>query len=232
MNVKKILDLIFEPVDDEEVVIDKPLERHEFKKEVKKEVPKIVTPKVPQSDEMIAKRAEIKKKDVLDRTYAKRFDVSAEQKRPRHIEKPITKYEPQPALSPIFGVLEKAEDEKESRPHYVPSSNTTTHKSPLGTILSPIYGVIGTENEKEEKEIIKKEDNVKTIIAEQSNVEPLAEDFDTIEMIKVQPEIKSFDKKEDSVSITTILQKPSDSTEDETYISSEDITLFDDLEKK
>ena len=39
MNVKKIFDLIFEPVDEqeeaEEVIVDKPLKRHEFKEEVK-----------------------------------------------------------------------------------------------------------------------------------------------------------------------------------------------------
>ncbi len=229
MNVKKILDLIFEPVDDEEekeeVIVDKPLERHDFKKEVKK-APEVKAP----SPEVMAKRAEVKKKDVLDRGYAKKYDINIE-KRTKKENKPILKYEPQPPMSPIFGILEKApESDEDDRPHFVPSNNTKTHKSPLGTVLSPIYGVIGGDDTKEEKEIIAKVEETKTKVVSQSNIKPLVEDFDTIEMIKVKPEIKVEEKKEEVTPISVILEKPSE-VQDETYISSEDITLFDDLEK-
>ena len=229
MNVKKILDLIFEPVDDEEeqaeVIVDTPLERDEFKKVVKK------APEVKVSNtEVIAKRAEVKKKDVLDRGYSKKYDINLE-KRTKKENKPLPKYEPQPPMSPIFGVLEKAPEGDDDRPHFVPSNNTKTHKSSLGTVLSPIYGVIGGEDVKENKVIITKDDDSKTKVVSQSNIKPLADDFDTIEMIKVKPEVKAEEKKEEVTPISVILERPSE-VQDETYISSEDITLFDDLEKK
>ena len=234
MNVKKIFDLIFEPVEDEEeekVIVDKPLESQAFKKQEKKTEIKPLNNAQIVSD----KRAEIKKKDVLDRNF-QRFDISAEdKKKTKKTElKPITKYESQPAMSPIYGILdENGEAKSEPSPNYAPSAKPRSKKSPLGTVLSPIYGVLGQNDPKEEKEIIAKDEDIKTKVVPQSNVEPLAESFDDIKVIKA--EIKEDDlevKKQmaDSIketSYTEVLKRPS--TEEETYISSEDITLFDHL---
>ncbi len=242
MNVKKLFDLIFEPVEEEEdtqeeVIVDRPLVRHEFKRE--EPIKKVELTEAEQ------KRAEVKKKDVLDRAF-----IDAKQSTKRTSDsytrktadiKPITKYESRPAMSPIFGVLEPEEKSSDS-PNYVPSHRSYTKKSSLGTVLSPIYGVIGQkEDVPEEKEIIEKT-NKESIVFAQSNMKPLEDNFDDIRTIEPPKEVRAemstkVEEKPvppltEGTPIASILDSPLDEDPaEETYISMEDITLFDEIER-
>ena len=231
MNVKKIFDLIFEPVEDEdkeeEVVVDRPLERHNFTDEAP--VQKSEEP------EVIIKRPETKKKDVLDKTFISADRGTRQHSLDNYNRKPkpvITKYESQPALSPIFGALDS--DKTVNQSNYVPT-RSYSKKSSLGTVLSPIYGDIGQKEAVEEKEIIEKT-NKEAVVFAQSNVKPLENNFNDIKTVEPPSEVKAeMRAREENVvpsisgrtPITAILDNLSEEGLDE---EAGDITLFDVLE--
>lgn len=227
MIVKKIFDLIFEPIEEEEkqeeVIVDKPLIRHRFAEE----------PTKTEMSEEERKRAEVKKKDVLDKTFidADRINKRSGDNYKRDL-KPITKYESQPALSPIYGNLDQADSSDNT---YVPKR--AYKKSSLGTVLSPIYGIVDKNETSEEKEIIEKT-NKESVVFAQSNIKPLEENFDDIKPIEmpseVRAELRNNSQLQSAVSFTpktpisSILGSPfEDDLREDTH---RDITLFDDFE--
>lgn len=264
--MKKILDFIFETVpedENEEVIVNAPIVKHTF--EENKPVNKNVdVNQKKNNDDINKKREEIRKNDTLSKKPS--FGIEVDQNKPKKVKtktvevktfKPEKKYEFQPPMSPIFGVLESRADSQtliDNNNH--PAMSTTNTKSRIGTVFSPIYGTIQVEEKETNQEVIDEEND--TIINEELDTNVEAEDLnDTIEETSIddgyeevkldlddntediitndnEDSFKDYFKEEvrdeDIVngSIDNILVKP----KDETYIFSHDISLFDDESDK
>ncbi len=155
--MKKIMDLIFEPVEDEKdekIDIPEIMTRAKVTRQKKRETQtsssrsQSKTEPVVLNEQVKDARTKLKENDVLSKPKASHISIDVTPKKAiRKVEYDKDyKYESQPALSPIFGVIES----KGNHPKFTAPSITGTQatKSKIGTILSPIYGQI--DNEKEE----------------------------------------------------------------------------------
>ena len=151
--MKKIMDLIFEPIEEEKEekidipnIVSKTSEIKTSVKEVKKVAP--ITYSEPKKE--VVKN--VKENDVLSRKSVSHISIDVTPKKPiRKVEYDKDyKYESQPALSPIFGIIES----KGSHPKFTAPNITgqKTTKSKIGTILSPIYGAIEADKEEDLKQ--------------------------------------------------------------------------------
>lgn len=243
--MKKLIDFIFETEEIVEEETKGPLKTHTFTEvekpaQVKEIVKETKKEDVVQEKVTSQKQEAVKRNDVLTKTKPT-FGIDMDDypvkktTKTQSVKKQDTavKYESKPPMSPIFGVLESKKD-----PRIIVTPSTTKqvnslNSSKIGTVLSPIYGVIQNNNE-ETKEVIeetKKSDlllvdeikeevqQVSTIddeiVAESSNKNDYFNDYFTNKEVVEDKFING--------SIDEILIKP----KDETYIMNQDISLFD-----
>ena len=153
--MKKIMDLIFEPVEDEKdegIDIPEMLTRPKESKQEKSEANSLKLKAASTLREAPKDvKTMLKENDVLARPKTSHISIDVTPKRVIHkveYDKDY-KYESQPALSPIFGVIEsKGNHPKFTAPNI--TGNQVT-KSKIGTILSPIYGAIDSDKDEEVK---------------------------------------------------------------------------------
>lgn len=248
--MKKFLDLIFETVpDDKEEEIVQVKREPVIKDEVKYSKPSKET-KVFTEKSVPSKEETVNKNDILAKSRTRSnfgIDVGTPKTRtfsgPK-IEYGSDKYESQPPMSPIFGVLETSKDLRSFVAPSITGSRSAT-QSKIGTVLSPIYGVMDSGEKKDE---IKKIVPVNDVDApnELKKTETSAVSAKkTEELYRIQTEKAKDDEyfKEyfnrnlanatnknefANRSLEEILGRPND----ETYVASNDISLFDEEEVK
>lgn len=248
-NMKKLIEFIFETEEIVEEETKGPLKTHTFTEVEKpvqtKEVVKEVKKEENVQEKVIAQKQEaVKRNDVLTKTkpafgidmddYPVKKTVKAHNPKKQDT---AVKYESKPPMSPIFGVLESKKD-----PRIIVTPSTTKqvnslNSSKIGTVLSPIYGVIQTNEEsaKDEVEVLDKPS-----VSDITHIKEIKEEIEQISLIQ-EDEIPTATKQNDyfndyftnkevvednfaNGSLEEILIKP----KDETYIMNQDISLFDD----
>ena len=139
-------------------------------------------------------------------------------------------YEPQPTISPIFGVVRKA-NTLETAPA-TSEVNESFVKKPasnhLGTVISPIYGYGESEVKEDNNEIIKKE------FVEEEQEEIIVHDIQTeTKQEEIKPtEVKLVFKENEKEFENHTLEDILEGFKDKTLVSDREINLFDDLFKE
>lgn len=139
-------------------------------------------------------------------------------------------YEPQPTISPIFGVVRKANNIEN-----IPQTGETNEaliKKPdsnhLGTVLSPIYGY-GEFERDEAIEIARKESN-KIEVVQEKKEEVLVHDINT--ETNNEEDVKLVFKENEKEFENHTLEDILEGFKDKTLVSDREINLFDDLFKE
>lgn len=141
---KKIANLLFEDVELEEEVVVAP-ETIETKEENEKPVKKVESKVVVELKEPPVEQksfVEPKEKSIfITNSLEERKPVKKEEK----VEKKASSYKFTPIISPIRGLKDSDKDEYQEKAKTVaPRRKKTSH---LGTVISPIFGAAGEENE-------------------------------------------------------------------------------------
>lgn len=227
--MKKFLDLIFESVPEEEEKESRPqIEPQPIK-------PAVIN-KTPQKKEVAIKEDDIAKNDVLSKPKSSfGIEVNTVKTRTYQVKNEYNngKYESQPPMSPIFGVLKT---NHENHSFIAPSitGSKSASQSKIGTVLSPIYGAIEINDKKDDIIKIKSEETKdKAVSAETLKEEKTVSQKEVKSEVNDEEYFKAyFARNLHSVtgndfanrSLEDILEKPND----ETYIANDDISLFDD----
>ena len=189
---KKITSFLFEEQEDEIVEDDEiqPLTMKnsevelEQEERLKKEEQVVVEKVVEQPQEPVSKFVDITDNDPIE----EKKEVVKEVKPQEPVKKEVKKeYEFTPVISPMFGVSEeeiKASKKASVKP--VSTHHMTKKNNPLGTILSPFYGLSEespfeqaskpVKKEEEKKEVIKKEEVVEKEVYIEPSVAEVKED--------------------------------------------------------
>ncbi len=246
--MKKFLDLIFETVPDEkEEEIVQVKREPAVKEEIKYSQPQKEIKTAPSKNDAVSEET-INKKDILSKSRARSsFGIDVGTPKRVHSSPKVDygsdKYESQPPMSPIFGVLETSKDVHSFVAPSITGSRAAT-QSKIGTVLSPIYGMMDTGEKKEE---IKRITPIEDIPADETHQSEKPQTL-TAEKAEELYKIQSEKAKDDEYfkeyfnrnlanatnknefanrSLEEILGRPSD----ETYIANNDISLFDDEEE-
>ncbi len=167
---QRFLDILFEDEDDDDLVVEKPKPRakdpnrvkasdllYGKKKEEKREEPIVETKKTVEEKPVVVSS---NKQSNTFINYEKTSEkVKVKKEEPVYDEV----YVAQPALSPIFGNIEKdLKPKKEDKPISVDYASTEKPKSNyLGTVLSPIYGYDSITANDARSSLIQKEEKEK-----------------------------------------------------------------------
>ena len=183
---QRFLDILFEDEDEEEEIVKKVQNVKE-------------TPRVKASDILYAKKEEKEIKEEKPKSSESAFINYSEKKvnEEKKIDKPDEIYVAQPALSPIFGDLDKG-NAKKKKAETISVDYASTEKPSsnyLGIVLSPIYGYDSVSANDARSKLNKTEEK----IVDQDITSDLSDIFATDEF-KVEA-FKQEEENEDSIDL-------------------------------
>ena len=215
--MKKLIDLLFEPEEegDEKVVVEAPLEPVKPLAEPVKQPVKDEKPAPVKTEE---KKNEKKRSGSfidIDELQVRKPSVKKEEEKKKEEVRP---YESQPAISPIFGYVDK---EKAGEPVLHTPQIKKDSGSVLGTVYSPFYGVIPQKEEPAKTETKRPETPAVDVLPKEDTIQGVTQHFSAGEMPLQGIREDGFENH----SLEEILH------DDETYVAAQEISLFDELFK-
>ncbi|MBR2802260.1 MAG: hypothetical protein IKE21_06680 [Erysipelotrichaceae bacterium] len=216
--MKKLIDLLFEPEEEEgKVVVEAPLEEVKPLAEPVKQPVQEARPAPVKTEE---KKTEKKRSGSfidLDELQVRKPAPKKEKEAEKKEE--VRPYESQPAISPIFGYVDK---EKTGEPVLHTPQIKKDSGSVLGTVYSPFYGVIP---QKEEEPVRPEPKRPQTpavdVLPKEETIQGVTQHFSAGEMPLQGIREDGFENH----SLDEILH------DDETYVAAQEISLFDELFK-
>lgn len=179
-----------EKIDKKSQTLDKEKFMDEYQPAEKIRVePEVIKPQPTPSNKESANAAQKKFVSIEIEEKKKLEKVVQPEVQPRLVktEEPKKSYDFGPVISPIFGAKDEVKPAKKSIPIKIKKPLSQKEKNPLGTVISPYYGInelAEFENEAKEKIVAK---------------EKVKQDMKTIELTEV--EIAALDKEEETNSI-------------------------------
>lgn len=215
---KRFMDILFEPEDDEVVAHGKMEDVTPKRNEKALSAKDVLYHKADNASAFI----DLETKNVFETSIGELNAVMYQKEEKEDDET----YEPQPTISPIFGVVRKPNIIEKKAIESEPDESLVKkpEDSHLGTVLSPIYGFGVFDNEEREEEI-----NLTFATNTRSEV-PHVEN--KVENINKDDEVKLVFKEEEKKFENQTLEDILEGFKDKTLVSDREINLFDDLFKE